>query len=256
MIGDRRARTWLAATAVVFLADVFLHLPVTDFCEWLATRYGFAEYDSAVRAGFLLLGACTFATIWFWPSGHRLLVGLTMTFLAALMLLAHRLIVVNAIESVHYPQYALIVLLLAPALGNLEIAWISATILGGIDEAYQARFLPRGAPDYFDWNDVVLNAIGAGVGVVIVVTFTKLARRPMRDSAGLRWAIAAAAVVIALVLAPPVWSPFFETTPGGRLFHRLTASEAMVVLTVIYAVVMTVRRISRPRDPASPARPR
>jgi hypothetical protein len=256
LIGDRRARAWLAATAVVFLADVFLHLPITDFCDRLATRYGFTEYDSTMRAGFLLIGACTFATIWVWPSGHRLLVGLTTTFLAALMLLAHRLIVVNAVESVHYPQYALIVLLLAPAVGNLEIAWIGATILGAIDEGYQARFLPRGAPDYFDWNDVVLNAIGAAVGVVIVVTFTKVARRPFRHPAGLRWAIAVAAVVIALVLAPPVWSPFFETTPGGRLFHRLTASEAMVVLTVIYALVMTVRRISLPRDRASPARPR
>lgn len=255
MIGDRRARAWLVATAVVFFADIFLHLPVTDFCDWLATRYGFTNYDLAVRVGFMLLGACTFVTIWLWPSGHRLLVGLAMTFLAALMLLAHKLIVVNAVESIHYPQYALIVLLLAPAVGNLEIAWIGATILGAIDEGYQARFLPRGAPDYFDWNDVVLNAIGAAAGVVIVVTFTKVARRPLRDSAGLRWAIAAAAVVIAFVLAPPVWSPFFEATPGGRLFHRLTASEAMVVLAVIYALVMTVRRISPPRDPASPARP-
>ena len=255
MIGDRRARMWLAATAIVFLADVFLHLPVTDFCDWLARRYGFTEYDTGVRVGFLLLGACTFVTIWVWPSGHRLLVGLTMTCLVALMLLAHRLIVVNAVESIHYPQYALMVLLLAPAVGDVEIAWIGATILGAIDEGYQARFLPRGAPDYFDWNDVVLNGIGAAVGVVIVVTFTRVARRRLRDSGGMRWAIAAA-VVIALVIAPPVWSPFWEATPGGRLFHRLTASEAMVVLTVIYALVMAVRRISQPRDPVSLARPR
>jgi hypothetical protein len=257
LIADRRAsRVWLTATAVVFLADIFLHLPVTDFCDWLATRYGFTAYDSAMRVGFLLIGACTFVTIWLWPSGHRLLVGLTMTFLVGVMLLAHRLIVVNAVESVHYPQYALIVLLLAPAVGNLEIAWIGATILGAIDEGYQARFLPRGAPDYFDWNDVVLNAIGAAVGVVIVVTFTRVARRQLRESAGMRVVIAAAAIVIALVLAPPVWSPFFEATPGGRFFHRLTASEAMVVLTVIYALVMAVRRISQPRDPVSLARPR
>lgn len=272
MIADRRAsRLWLAATAVVFLGDIFLHLPVTDFCDWLSTRYGFTEYDSAVRMGFLLFGACTYLAIWLWPSGHRLLVGLTTTLLVGVMLSAHRLIVVNAIESIHYPQYALIVLLLAPAVRNLEIAWIAATILGAIDEGYQARFLPRGAPDYFDWNDVVLNAIGAALGVVLVITFTKVARRPLRYSARMRWALAAVAVAVAIafVLAPPVWSPFFQATPGGRLFHQLAASEAMVVLIVVDAVVLSLvgagrlkpptivrPRTALPGDPASRGQPR
>jgi hypothetical protein len=241
LIADRRASgLWLAATAVVFLADIFLHLPITDFCDWLATRYGFTEYDNALRIGFVLMGACAFVAVWLWPSRQRLLAGLTMTFLVGLMLLAHRVIVVNAVESIHYPQYALLVLLLAPAVRDLEIAWIVATILGAIDEGYQAMFLPRGAPDYFDWNDVVLNAIGAAIGVVIVVTFSKIARDRLRRSLGVRVAITTAVIVIAFVLAPPAWSPFFDATPGGRLFHRLAASEALVVLTVVYGVVVSI----------------
>jgi hypothetical protein len=255
LIPDRRASwLWIAATAVVFLADIFLHLPITDFCDWLATRYGFTEYDHALRIGFVTLGACAFVTVWLWPSGHRRLVGLAMTFLVGLMLFAHKLIVVNAVESIHYPQYALLVLLLAPAVRDLEIAWIVATILGAIDEGYQATFLPRGAPDYFDWNDVVLNAIGAAIGVVIVLTFAKIARQPLRRSWHVRWAIAAAVIVIALVLAPPTWSPFFEATPGGRLFRRLAASEGLAVLLIVYGMVLSVVRAGA-YDRHSPYRP-
>lgn len=264
MIPDRRASwLWLGATAVVFLADIFLHLPITDFCDWLATRYGFTEYDHAVRIGFVAIGACAFVAVWFWPSGHRGLLGPAMTFLVGLMLLAHKLIVVNAIESIHYPQYALLVLLLAPAVRDLEIAWIVATILGAIDEGYQAMLMPRGAPNYFDWNDVVLNGIGAAIGVVIVVTFTKIARQRLRPSPRVRWAIAAAVIAIAFLLAPPTWSPFFEATPGGRLFRRLAASEGMMVLMVVYGVIITLdmkimgrqARIVRRNDLSCLARP-
>jgi hypothetical protein len=239
----RLSAPWLVVTAVVFLAGVFLHLPVTDFCDWLARVYGFTAYDSAVRAGFIALGAGAGIAIWLRPVPSRLTLGLAATVLLMLAAIAHRIIVVNAVESVHYPQYALVVCLLARAGTRLEAAWLTGTALGAIDEGYQAVFLPRGAPEYFDWNDVVLNGIGAAFGTLFVLAFMRPADgRPIGRSAGLSWAIVITAIVIAAILSPPIWSPFFELTPGGREFHRLAASEAVVLLAGIHGIVMWVAR--------------
>ena len=160
---------WLFVTAIVFLAGVFLHLPVTDFCDWLAREYGFTAYDDAVRLGAMTLGTGAFLAVWLWPDRHRMPIGIAVTGLLALAVIAHKVIVVNAIESIHYPQYALIAVLLARSGFGLEPAWLGATLLGAVDEGYQAVALPRGAPDYFDWNDVLLNGIGAAFGALIVV---------------------------------------------------------------------------------------
>jgi hypothetical protein len=234
------SRRWLLVTAAVFLAGVFVHLPITDFCDWLARVYGFSQYDSAVRAGFIALGIGAGASFWLWSSRARFMLGLAVTTLLVLVVVAHKLIVVNAVESIHYPQYALIVVLLVRGGIGLERAWLAGTALGALDEGYQAVALPRGAPDYFDWNDVVLNGIGAAFGVLFVLAFTRLNGRPISRSAGLRWAAVAAAFVIAAILDPPVWSPFFETTPGGRLFHRLTAAEGIVILASVYGFVVWI----------------
>ena len=239
----RLSTRWLIVTAVVFLAGVFLHLPITDFCDWLARVYGFPAYDSAVRAGFIALGLGAGAAIWLRPARARPALGLAATALLALVVLAHKVIVLNAVENIHYPQYAVILMLLARAGIGLEAGWLAATVLGAIDEGYQAVALPRGAPDYFDWNDVVLNGIGAAFGVVLVLSFTRFADSP-RDGRAfrMRWAVTAAAVVIAVLLAPPVWSPFWMTTPGDRVFHPLSASEASVVLAAVYALVVWLDR--------------
>lgn len=241
----RLSARWLLVTAVVFLAGVFLHLPITDFCDWLARVYGFSAYDSAVRAGFIVLGVAAGAAIWLRSGTSRLTLGLAATGLLGLVAIAHNLIVVNAVESIHYPQYALIVLLLARAGSGLEAAWLGGTVLGAVDEGYQAVALPRGAPGYFDWNDVVLNGIGAAFGVLLVLAFSRMGRRTEIRSAATRGAIVLAAVVIAALLSPPVWSPFLEATPGGRMFHRLAASEALVVLAAVHAFVVWLQRDAR-----------
>lgn len=248
---------WLAAAGLVFLGDLFLHLPITDFCDWLATRYGFSEYDQAVRLGFIAAGVIGYAAIWLWPGRHRAACCIAATVLAALIVVAHQVIVVNAVETIHYPQYALLMVMLARGLGNLELSWIAATVLGALDEAYQAVALPRGAPDYFDWNDVVLNGIGAAVGAVIVLTFMRTAvRNPSDRFWNTKWATLTTGLALAAYLDPPVWSPFFETTPGGRLFHRLAASEGVFLLTVIYGLVLAFQyRVTEARYSASPYLP-
>jgi hypothetical protein len=177
-----------------------------------------------------------------------MLIGSSLTVLLALMAVAQGLLVVVSIENIHYPQYGLLLWMLARALPSVESAWLTTVGLGIVDEGYQFVAQTRGTPDYFDWNDVVLNAIGASLGVVVLLALTSAiprARLPARIAA----AMAAGLIAIAFVLDPPVLSPFFSFTPGGRAFHKVSATEAAVVVAALWACVRA--STSAPNLPAA-----
>jgi hypothetical protein len=237
---------WLAAAIGLFLADLAAHLPITDFFDYLARRYGFFEYDHATAVVFLAAGLITLGAGWWWPSAQRRRVRIGLAVLAVAMAAAKALIIVSAIEHIHYPQYALLVLVFVRAGASLEAAWLSATGLGVLDEAWQHVVLPRGTPAYLDANDIVLNAIGALLGVVAALAWT--GRGDETPRIGWRaWAgVAIASALAALVVGPVISSPFYSTTPGGRHFHLLSPFEAAAATGAIWAVVRWLAAAPQP----------
>jgi hypothetical protein len=229
----RLSVAWLAGAGGLFAAYLSLHLPITDFCDMLARRFGFTPYDTVTRRLFTALGFALVAAAWIWPSGRRLLIGTVTSALAIAAALARRLLIVVSIEAIHYPQYGLMSAFLALGGLTLESAWLTATALGAIDELYQFIALPRGRPTYFDWNDVVLNGVGAALGCVAIRALAgeRVDQRTMeaRRALGL-----VGAACLAAVAAFPRVEPYFATTPGGQQFLKLAAPEAVVVLVVIW----------------------
>ena len=153
------------------------------------------------------------------------------------MILAKAFLLVAAIENIHYPQYALIVIVLARAGLALEPSWLIAVGFGVLDEYYQFVMLPRGTPNYLDADDIVLNAIGALLGVIAVLAWS--GREP--ESPPIPASTASRLVLLALILAsifgPVFRTPFYNTTPGGRHFHLLTWFETAVILGALWAGV-------------------
>ena len=219
---------WLIAAAVAFVADLFLHLPVTDGFDFIAKRFGFFTYDRITKYVFLAIALLCLAAAWRWA--HRR-IAVAVTMLMALAGIAQALLLVAGIENIHYPQYALLAYLLARGLPNTEAAWLGATGLGLLDEAYQFLVLPRGTPEYLDWNDILLNAIGAAFGLVIVAALHRGRGEVLKRNIAV--ALAVVALVLALLLGAPQ-APFFRETPGGRSFHLLSAFEAIVVLSLLW----------------------
>lgn len=88
-----------------------------------------------------------------------------------LVVISYRTLMVNNIESIHFVQYAVLALpvfALTKSFGE-TVFWI--TLLGAIDEAYQYFILYHNAKDiYFDFNDIVLNLLGGGIGIVLIYT--------------------------------------------------------------------------------------
>jgi hypothetical protein len=230
----RRAGPWWVAALVAF--NLFLHLPISDVFDGLARRFGFTEYDTVTRVVFLVAGLA--AARWLWGrSPNRTVIRWGLVWLVALIVLAQALIVVNGIEAIHYPQFALMAWLLARTGLRLEVAWLLGTALGAIDEVWQWQTLPRAVPGYLDWNDIILNALGAALGVLIVVRL-RHARvpEPVLPAAWAGGAVAVASLA-ALLTGPLVERPFYRLTPGGRWFHLLGPFEAVVCLAAIWWIV-------------------
>jgi len=80
------------------------------------------------------------------------------------------LIVIN-IEVVHFVQYGVMALLLYPLTMSYFQTLCFATILGALDEAYQYFYLAPQRTDYYDFNDVVINLIGASFGLIFIRSF-------------------------------------------------------------------------------------
>ena len=158
---------------------------------------------------------------------------------------AQALIVVNGIEAIHYPQFALMAWLLIRSGVGLERAWLTTTALGAFDEVWQWQTLPRAVPGYLDWNDIVLNAIGAALGLLVVVRLRGAVLDDRVLPIRVLGAAVAVAAVVALMAGPVIERPLFRLTPGGRWFHLLSPFEALVSLAVIWGITRLLIRGQR-----------
>jgi hypothetical protein len=230
-------RRWLAVAAALFVLDIALHLPIEDLFDDIARRYGFFWYDALAQKVFIGFGLALLTALWWWslPARRPVVRRATVAVVAA-MLLAKGFLLVAAIENIHYPQYALIVIALARAGLALEPSWLIAVGLGVLDEYYQFVMLPRGTPNYLDADDIVLNAIGGLLGVILVLAWSQ--REPEPPSAPSSTAsLVLLALIVASIFGPVVRSPFYNTTPGGRHFHLLTWFETSLVIGTLCAGV-------------------
>jgi hypothetical protein len=236
---------WVTLTAVAFAGGVFLHAPITTLCDDLVQRLGFPTYERLAAAAALILMVLTAATLRLRATESS---STTWPFLLALFGLAALaqpwLILIN-IENVHFVQYAVLAMLLARCGLAPERAWLTATGLGICDEAYQLLFLRFGRPDRLDWNDITFNSIGAAIGVVILLHLGWSRPRGGRHTWVAIVAILAPLVIAALLVAPPVFSPFYSVTPHGLRSHELTPGEGVSLVGLVWiAINCLVRRLA------------
>ena len=98
-----------------------------------------------------------------------------LVWLATLSLIyaADRLFIVNNIERIHFPQYAVLAMLLSFSLPNHVLIFFVTCFAGLFDKFLQFVMNPS-RTNYFDFNDIVLNILGAALGVAFLLAL----RRP------------------------------------------------------------------------------
>lgn len=217
----------------MFASWLLLHLPFTDLVELLLPKLGLANYDllwnaAATALGIAVIGVVANREDWALTPVTRVTLALL-----ACVLVAKALLLVAPIEYIHLPQYALVSVLLVKGGLPLEWAWLAATGLGALDEGFQFVFLRRGRPEYFDWNDIVLNAIGASWGLALMAAGRH--GRFSRTFATVEVAvIVTIAVLVAIAIAPVYGSPWLTQTPRGQWFRMLSPAEGIVLIAVIW----------------------
>jgi hypothetical protein len=236
-----RSASWVAAVGLL-LADLFLHKPITDICDAWVVRFGWATYN---RWTFWILVSVSIAVAlallvrrwrgWLRPSA-----------VAALLLLilatcvAYRFLIVANIELIHFPQYALMAGVLLAGGNPPGLAWAATVAAGVVDETYQHLVIYAGRPNtYLDFNDMVLNAIGASWLVLLVAAGTGSHTRTPQSArrAARRLVVVVAVAALALLwLDPPRFTPYLRRAATGRYYRVLSATEGVLAAALLWAV--------------------
>jgi len=160
-----------------FLAVSLPHHPFSALYEKeILIPAGFYSVEHAVDiitivvlAGLVLLGVRV-ARIHRSQSLYHLMIWLV---LLVLMYLSDRYLIVNNAERIHFPQYAILALLLGFSLRSEVLILFVTSFAGFVDEFLQFVMNPV-VTNYLDFNDIVLNILGAALGVALLLAF----RRP------------------------------------------------------------------------------
>lgn len=142
----------------------------------------------------------------------------------SLMVVADGLLIVTNIERIHYPQYALLAILLRMALSDDFLVIVLATLAGMLDEFVQFVWNPQ-YTKYLDFNDFVLNALGAVAGVLLFRTLWTKDRQATESLPKVRgWTYGVTGAVL-LMTGLAVWA--------GRIMPYRAGEEGFEVLTQV-----------------------
>lgn len=245
--GWRRALLIFLAVALC-AGNLVLHKPISDACDWVRAQWGFPRYDLAALIAIPLVSAVLVIPRLLrrpgplrWP-----LSALILAPLALITVASQRWLLVANIELIHFPQFGLLAVVLLAAGFSGEAAWLLATLAGVVDETYQHLVIYSGRPDtYLDFNDMLLNGIGAAWGVLL---FAAPAREPhpgpgfprLRWPAPLLWV--GGLLLVGLFWDPPWSRPLLSSSAGGRLYRVLSPAEALAGCALLWAMVVLAQR--------------
>lgn len=181
---------WLLAALAWFSVTSLAHLEIS---LWLVRpRVGstgsFAFKDFAVEAA--IVGGVGLA-VWLTYQARKAVRPWPVLALWALLALCvglvDRFLTFSAAEYAHYPQYALLAWLLARALDPTRTRYVPGrvlfwtSLLGAADEIAQYLWITTSYSEYLDFNDILVNMLGAAAGILLYYGFEPNAAPRVRN---------------------------------------------------------------------------
>ena len=221
---------WPVTTLVYWLLTSLLHLEISKIIvSPVPTPLGAftpADYSRHFSWGLLIL--CALFILFKAIKGKaRLRTAVYWIVWGAAVYGANRLLVFSPNEYAHYPQYALLAVLLVIwrdphrekwPIGNI-IFW--GTCLGIADELMQYLLICPSYGDYLDFNDFVLNQLGIVAGLLLVYGFREQGANirslsPIHKTRAFKTIIIAFAMISVLIATDRLRvTPPEEIPPGG-----------------------------------------
>ncbi len=252
-LAKRPLINWLIVL-VYFMAVVLPHKRFGTFLNTVVFK-GITRDQYNLRVIVIsLLVLCVFTGFYCYNLSKRsnqisLVIGLVLNTLFAGLIIKY-LFVIN-IEVIHFPQYALLTVLLWPIYRNYQQVLSVATFMGIIDEAYQYFYLAPKDTSYYDINDVLTNITGVVFGLLILKV---LGIKSARD---FDWrkspALICAGILISAILVMHLlgilsiypnldrpyhilrtWPPgFWSTVPPKVTYHVVKPLEGLVLTLLL-----------------------
>ncbi|GAB4295318.1 MAG: hypothetical protein Kow0090_10180 [Myxococcota bacterium] len=154
---------------IYFTLNVIYHRKINEFFDLFLQWMSYEQFNRAVLLAFLTLAVAFFAALVLAALKTREKLFWLAVLIAwmLLSLLAHYFLQVSNIELIHYPQYAILAVIIYLIICNETYAVLGAALLGALDEAFQFLVLYADRTDlYMDYNDVILNLLGAILGII------------------------------------------------------------------------------------------
>jgi glycopeptide antibiotics resistance protein len=218
---------WLAQHRVIHLLIAVSYFSVVVLPhEWMG-RWIYATFfpgDIDLYNQYFLIAALIGSIIFAAPLGlnlirqktDRLLTVGYLILTVVLMVLAYFTIFVLATELVHFPQYAIMAILLFPLSWRYGETLFWTTLLGALDEAYQYFYLAPQRTEYYDFNDVIINFLGAAFGLVFLRSFSDQLAIP-KTKPGPKTAVLGTGLILILSYTAAISSGWLAVYPYDGL---------------------------------------
>lgn len=164
------------------------------------------------------------------------------------VLMLNTILVLN-IELIHLVQYGIYALILFPLFQNYFHTLWCCTFLGGLDEAFQYYYLAPDRTNFLDFNDIILNLVGATFGLILIRSvplFNEIKKR----ARNLRFSIATLLLTVLSLgflsykdlLMSEVPATFWITLPSKVTYHVVQPLEAIVILSILLLIYSQMNR--------------
>lgn len=153
-------------------------LPHEVIGKWISSLFltdPRAYFDGVILGllSIVFIGIASWLTINAQSSDRKLLLTYSLLTVVLIGLCINMLFVIN-VEGIHFIQYALFAIICFQLNSSYFRTMFWTVLAGAMDELYQYVWLAPERTDYYDFNDVVINTVGAGIGLIVIRTF----RRP------------------------------------------------------------------------------
>ncbi len=259
-LGKNKTITVLLAIVVYFCIVTF-HDEVTQVAINLRNAIGMEKYNAWLAIGFALIFVLFLAFLArsIYRSSRRILSILLTAGISILIIISFRLLMTYNIEAIHFVEYMLVAIILYPALRSFGETVFWTTMLGILDEIFQYLFLTPQF-EYFDFNDCVLNMLGAGAGMVLIFIsapglFGRVDLRPWKSPAMFTGILLLIFFIIFIVTGKITVDPtgtaeagnwfslnrktmpdeFWREAYKGRRLHIMGPAEGIIVFYLTFA---------------------
>ncbi len=256
----RNASVNVVVVLCYFLLSVLPHAIVGKQVERLFSRMSRAAFDGTmvavglvVAVGLLLNLHQHYSRL---PYPDRKIIGFYTLSTAILIVIACNVLMVINVEIIHFPQYMVLAVLLFPLIGHYWPCLFWCMLLGTVDESYQYFYLTSGRPDYFDFNDIILDTLGAASGLLLlrIVKVRESAKTGRAWQASVFVAVSVISLAIgvlvelnclhlypcpsagpeAVVLMKTVPEGFWSQPDNGKVFHIVRPLEGLLICLILY----------------------